>query len=200
MKTILFHFFYLIQSSTFSTVIHVFLFFLSHLDPEGIREMIHRAEDDDNQEEWDNSQRGRNDRSMNNNDNRNRGNRGNYRRRSRSRSPRNQHIRHRPYHDNRFNYNSGSSNQGGSSNFQQNPNQNAAQIFHQLTNNYSNQRFYTERVEGYQPYFPSNNFQNHFSGNNQQYAPSYSNNNNNNSNRCFVCGSTDHLARFCPRR
>lgn len=156
-------------------------FSFTRLDPEGIRDMIHRAEDEDGNDDWDNnSPRGRNDRSMNN-DNRNRGNRGNYRRRSRSRSPRNPHIRHRPYHDNRFSYN-GSGNQGGSSNNFQNQNQNAAQIFHQLT---SNQRFYTERMEGYQPYFP-NNFQNHFSGNNQQYAPSY----NSNNNRCFVCGKS----------
>merc|ERR1712183_537023 len=50
-------------------------------DPECIRDMIHRAEDEDGMEEWEsNNPRGRNDRGMNNNDNRNR--RGNYRRRS----------------------------------------------------------------------------------------------------------------------
>ena len=150
--------------------------------------MIHRAEDEDGLEEWENNNpRGRNDRTLN--DNRNR--RGNYRRRSRSRSPRNPHIRHRPYHDYRFNNNGGGGggggNQGGtSSGFQpnQNQNQNAAQLFHQLTNYNNNQRFYTERVESYQPYFP-NNFQNHFNGNNQQYTQTYNSNNN---TRCFVCG------------
>lgn len=149
-------------------------------------------------EEWEsNAPRGRNERGLNNNDNRNR-NRGNYRRRSRSRSPRNPHIRHRPYHDYRFSNNGGGG--GGSSNspsgssggFQQGQNQNAAQLFHQLTNNYNNQRFYMERMDNYQPYFP-NNFPNNFSGSQQQHAPNYN-------TRCFVCGSGEHLARFCPRR